>query len=88
MAFPVIFLLALGAAIATIHPALPAGLSPAVLTLLWDRFQPGGAVVTDSLSVAGVAAGRPSAGLRPDRPPGRGGGAQRLPGLSGSPACA
>src|SRR4030066_137140 len=37
---------------------LPASLSPAVLDLLRDRFHFDGVAVTDSLSMAGVAAGR------------------------------
>jgi beta-N-acetylhexosaminidase len=41
-----------------IDPNLPASLSPAVLALLRDRFHFDGVAVTDSLSMAGVAAGR------------------------------
>jgi beta-N-acetylhexosaminidase len=41
-----------------IDPNLPASLSPVVLALLRDRFHFDGVAVTDSLSMAGVAAGR------------------------------
>jgi beta-N-acetylhexosaminidase len=41
-----------------IDPALPASLSPGVLALLRDEFGFDGVAVTDSLSMAGVAAGR------------------------------
>jgi len=41
-----------------LDPGLPASLSPAVLALLRGRFRFGGVAVTDSLSMAGVAAGR------------------------------
>lgn len=41
-----------------IDPSLPASLSPEVLALLRDRFGFAGVAITDSLSMAGVAAGR------------------------------
>jgi beta-N-acetylhexosaminidase len=43
---------------AALDPDLPASISPAVLALLRDGFGFGGVAVTDSLSMAGVAAGR------------------------------
>lgn len=43
---------------AALDPDLPASLSPAVLTLLRERFGFDGVAITDSLSMAGVAAGR------------------------------
>jgi beta-N-acetylhexosaminidase len=43
---------------AAIDPNLPASMSPAVLTLLRERFGFNGVAMTDSLSMAGVAQGR------------------------------